>query len=189
MAVAVFIIHGTEGSPQENWFPWLQEKLEQQGCHVFVPQFPSPPGVPVKSAAWFDILKNYKEHINSETIFIAHSLGGIFLLRVLEKLKGQIRAAFFVATPIGIRPILNYDRDNIFSGFSFAWEEIKKKAQDFVVFHSDTDPYVGLENGKELAKKLGIDLSFIANAGHFNAKAGYLKFEALAERVLQILKN
>jgi hypothetical protein len=22
-----FIFHGTEGHPQENWFPWMKEKL------------------------------------------------------------------------------------------------------------------------------------------------------------------
>ncbi len=27
----VFIFHGTEGYPEENWFPWLKEKLEAVG--------------------------------------------------------------------------------------------------------------------------------------------------------------
>ena len=26
----VFIFHGTEGYPEENWFPWLKEKLEAE---------------------------------------------------------------------------------------------------------------------------------------------------------------
>ena len=39
----IFIIHGTEGYPEENWFPWLKKELEQKGHIVFVPQFPTPP--------------------------------------------------------------------------------------------------------------------------------------------------
>ncbi|MFA6410102.1 MAG: alpha/beta fold hydrolase [Candidatus Buchananbacteria bacterium] len=185
----LFIFHGTEGYPQENWFPWMKQELEQKGYKVFVPQFPSPPLIPAKIAEWFDVLKNYQQHINQNTIIIGHSLGGIFALRVLEKLAHPIKAAFFIGTPIGIYPIANYDRDNSFSGFNFDWAEIKNKAENFVVFQSDNDPYVGLENGKELAKNFGIGLSFIPNAGHFNKKAGYVKFEKLRDLVLEILKE
>ena len=42
------IIHGTEGYPEENWFPWLKSELEIIGYQTFVPQFPSPPVVPSK---------------------------------------------------------------------------------------------------------------------------------------------
>lgn len=185
----IFIIHGTEGYPEENWFPWLKWELEQKGHTVFVPQFPTPPIVPAKIAEWFDVLKNHKHYINEDTIFIGHSLGGIFTLRVLEKLTHPIRAAFFVGTPIGVRPILNYDRDSSFSGFDFDWDTIKKNSHDFTVFHSDDDPYVGLDNGRELAKNMGVELSFIPNAGHFNTKAGYTEFPELRDKVLQVLEK
>lgn len=189
MKSEVFIFHGTEGYPEENWFPWLKQKLEKKGYNVFVPQFPTPPVVPAKISEWFDILKDYEQHINENTILIGHSLGGIFTLRILEQLEHPVKAAFFVGTPIGVRPILNYGRDDSFSGFFFDWESIKKKAQHFVVFQSDTDPYVGLENGQQLAEKLGVQLNFVPNAGHFNAKAGYLKFEKLLEEVNKILEE
>ena len=121
MNANIFIFHGTEGYPEENWFPWLKQELEQNGYKVFVPQFPSPPVVPAEIAEWFDVLKNYEQNIDENSILIGHSLGGIFLLRALEKLNHPIKAAFFVGTPIGVRPILNYDRDSAFSGFDFDW--------------------------------------------------------------------
>ena len=32
------VIHGTEGYPEENWFPWLKKELEQKDYIVSVPQ-------------------------------------------------------------------------------------------------------------------------------------------------------
>ena len=183
----IFIFHGTEGYPEENWFPWLREKLEAKGCKVIVPQFPTPPIVPAKIREWFKVLDKYKEDINQNTILIGHSLGGVFTLRILEKLEHPIKAVFLTGTPIGVKPILNYERDSSFSGFDFDWQKIKTKAKHFDVFQSDNDPYVSLGNGEQLAKNLGVELTFIPNAGHFNKIAGYLSFPKLLEKIETIL--
>ncbi len=185
----IFIFHGTEGYPEENWFPWLKGQLEARGHQVFVPQFPSPPVVPAKITEWFDVLKDYDRYIDEGAILIGHSLGGVFTLRILEKVSHPIYAAAFIGTPIGVKPILNYDRDSAFSGFSFNWPAIKAKANNFIVFQSDNDPYVSLGNGEQLAKELSVELSFVPNAGHFNAKAGYTKFEALFTKIEELISQ
>ncbi len=181
----MFIFHGTAGYPTENWFPWLKEKLEAKGCTVYVPQFPTPEGQSLE--AWLGVFQAYQKYVDADTILIGHSLGGIFLLRLLERLAQPVKAAFFTGTPIGIQPMKNYDSDNSFSGFSFDWPGIRGKAGRFYVFQSDNDPYVPLANGEKLAQELGVGLTFIPNAGHFNAKAGYTKFEELLQAVEPLL--
>lgn len=178
------IIHGTEGYPEQNWFPWLKKELEQQDYKVSVPQFPSPPVVPAKISEWFDVLKGYE--LDEDTLLIGHSLGGVFTLRILERLDHPVKAAFFVGTPVGIKPITYYDRDLAFSGFEFNWDKIRRNAKRFVAFQSDDDPYVDLENGRSLAEKLGIILHFVPNSGHFNAKAGYTEFPDLLKEIMQV---
>jgi len=177
MAQSIFIFHGTAGYPGENWFPWMKEKLEADGCDVFVPQFPTPEGQ--SFAAWIEVLKPLMSKINQDTILIGHSLGGIFTLKLLETLDHPIKAAVLVGTPIGEGRVKNYEPDKAFAGFDFNWDKIKSSASRFLVYQSDNDPYVGLENGQNLAKHLGADLTFIPNAGHFNKAAGYLKFDEL----------
>jgi uncharacterized protein len=179
----VFIFHGTGGYPQENWFPWLKKELEKLGCNVVVPTFSTPEGQTLEN--WFAVLDKYKEDIDENTIFVGHSLGGVFLLRLLE--KHSAKAAFFVASPVGVLPIKNIETDKPFLEGGFDWEKINSHCKDFFVFHSDDDPYVCLENGEILARKLSTDLFFVRSAGHFNTAAGYTKFSLLLEKVKKVL--
>ena len=183
----VFIFHGTGGYPEENWFPWLKQRLEKLGCKVIIPQFPTPKNQTLGN--WLQVLKNYERFYNKNTILVGHSLGGAFLLRVLEKYNVKIKAAFLIAAPIGILPIKNYEADKLFLGktFGFDFGKIKNHCRKFFVFHSDNDPYVSLRNGEKLSKELNTKLIFIPNAGHFNTSAGYTKFEALFEKIKNIL--
>jgi predicted alpha/beta hydrolase family esterase len=159
----------------------MKKQLEELGHRVFVPKFPTPEGESLTS--WLEVLRDYEKYIDENTIIIGHSKGGLFLLRVLERLEKPIEAAFFISTPIGIRPILYFDADSMFSGFNFNWDKIKIHAKYYSVYHSDNDPYVDLENGNQLAKKLGVALNFIPEAGHLNAESGYTTFEALLEEI------
>ena len=34
------ILHGTDATPVNNWFTWLNEQLEQDGYKVWLPQLP-----------------------------------------------------------------------------------------------------------------------------------------------------
>ena len=187
MKSTIFIFHGTAGYPQENWFPWLKQELKKDGHEVIVPQFPTPKGQSLEN--WLKVIKPYRKIINSDTIIIGHSLGGTFSLKLLELLETPIRAAVLIGTPIGIKPIENYYNDNLFCSFIFDWQKIRNNAKQFLVYHSDNDPYVSLANGQQLAKKLDAKLTFIPNAGHFNSKAGYTKFNNLLDKLKFILNN
>lgn len=184
----VFIFHGTGGYPEENWFPWLKQELGKLGCNVIVPQFPTPKNQTLDN--WLNILKNYGQFYNKNTILVGHSLGGAFLLRVLERHDIKVKAAFIVAAPIGVLPIKNYESDRLFLGkFTFDWKKIKNHCGKFFIFHSDNDPYISIGNGEKLSKKLNTKLIFIPKAGHFNESAGYAKFYELLEKIKnQILK-
>lgn len=171
----VFIIHGVDGYPEENWFPWLRRELETRGYRVIVPQFPTPEGQTLEN--WLEVLEPYEDLLEG-SIVVGHSLGVPFLLKVIE--KHRIEAAFFVAGYVTVpeeNQFYEGSRSFIESGFDFAG--IKKNCEKFVVFHSDNDPYVSLDRAKLLARELWVEVTLIKGAGHFNSKAGYDKFEKL----------
>ena len=177
-----FIIHGAWGTPEENWFPWLKKELEKIGYTVTVPQFPTPEGQNLEN--WLKVWDQYKDQCNEDTILVGHSIGVAFILNILERLDQPIKAAYLVAG--FIRGLNNDEVDEINASFydhPLDWEKIKKNCKTFVCFNSDNDPYVPLEQGEEVAKNLGVSVTLVPNAGHFNKKAGYTEFPLLIERV------
>jgi predicted alpha/beta hydrolase family esterase len=179
------IIHGTEGYPEENWFPWLKEKLIRYGYEVIVPQFPTPENQ--NPEAWFEVFNKYKDMLNDETILVGHSCGGAFLLRVLEKINTKVKVSVFVAASAGVKPIKYYEVDRPYVEAPFNWEKIKNSSKNFLVFHSEDDPFICVENGELIAEKLGVELIRLKDAGHFNKKAGYTEFELLFEKLKPML--
>ena len=77
-----------------------------------------------------------------------------------------------------------FDKINrTFADKQFNWNKIKSNSKKFYVFHSDNDPYVPLEKAEDLAKKLGVNVILVKNAGHFNEKSGYNRFELLLTEI------
>ena len=182
MLADVLIIHGSYGSPDENWFPWLKKELERLDCRVFVPKFPTPKNQNLES--WLKVFNEYKKYLDKNSILIGHSLGCAFILSLLERLNIRIKAAFLVAGFIDFIGNDYFDTINrTFIKKKFDWEKIRKNCKYFFAYSSDNDHYMPLSMGEELAKKLNAKLKIIKNAGHFNEKSGYLKFEILLEDV------
>ena len=97
--VNVIIIHGSYGSPDENWLPWLKAELEKDGHDVYVPKFPTPGGQSLEN--WLKVFEKYERFLNEDAVLIGHSIGPGFILNVLENLEHPVRACFFVAGFLG----------------------------------------------------------------------------------------
>ena len=176
------IIHGAYGSPEENWFPWLKRELEKLGFGVAVPEFPTPKGQTLVN--WMKVLEKYESWFGEDLILIGHSIGPALILRKLEKVEKPVKAAFLVggfARQIGDP---RFDKINAtFFEKGFDWAKIKGNCGHFEVFHSDNDPFVPLKIGEELAENLGVKITLVKGAGHFNRAAGYTEFPPLLERI------
>jgi len=182
LMVNIFIIHGSFGHPEENWFPWLKSELEKIGCRVFIPRFPTPENQSLQN--WIKIFKEYEQYLDEESIVVGHSIGPAFLLNMLENIDKPITAAFFVSGFTGSLNNPKFDKINsTFSDRHFDWKKIKNNCLKFFVFHSDNDPYVPIQKAEDLAKNLGVDIILVKNAGHFSEKSGYKKFDLLLEKI------
>jgi hypothetical protein len=174
------ILHGSFGSKDGNWFPWLKEQLELKGNKVIVPQMPV--GVENQNFEnWSNVLS--KLEINKNTIIIAHSIAPIFVCKYLIRKQIKVKKLIFVCgfnNYLGIDPDFDAVNEPMFID---NFDDVKQFCNDIVCYYSDNDPYVKYEVEKEFADKLTDKQYIIKNGGHINAETGYTKFEEILEEI------
>lgn len=183
------ILHGTCGYPNENWFHWLGNELKNAGArNVLIPQFPTPEGQSLW--AWSNVFRDSCVEVNEGLVLIGHSLGALFILRVLESYGRGIRACFLVsglgAESLGIP---RFDSVNAsFTAEPLAWEKLRGLCSDYYVVHGDDDPYVPLRSAYRLGEGLHADVVVIKGGGHLNQAAGFVQFPRLMDLISQELR-
>ncbi len=176
------VLHGTSGYSSGNWFPWLKKELAKHGYKVWVPNLPKADKPNLKRYNEY-IFKNWK--FNKDSIIIGHSSGAVAILGILQDLPPEIviNKAFLVAgftTDLGWEPLKELFTRPI------DWEKIKKRAHQFVLFHSDNDPYVPMWQGKKLRDLLFAKLIILKNQGHFNVSSNpkFIQFPKLLQLIV-----
>ncbi|MFN8389940.1 MAG: alpha/beta hydrolase [Bdellovibrionota bacterium] len=178
------IIHGTGGNPKGNWFPWMAAELEKQGVSVQIPRMPTPEGQSLTN--WLTAFQQQIGEVDESCTVIGHSVGAVFLLRLLERLSGPIGRSVFVAGFVGRLGAPEFDTLNAtFVEAPYDWQTIRKNAGSVLCLSGSDDPYVPREQGRQLATNLNVQEQVIENGGHLNAGSGYLTFPLLLQEVLR----
>lgn len=174
----VVIVHGSYGSPDENWFPWLANNLRTLGHTTSSPTFPSPDGQSLDS--WLRKFESEIGPLTSNMVLVGHSLAPAFILSLLERAAGPVEGVFLVSGFLGPLGLEEFDSINeTFTCREFNWDRVRSNAGAIHVYNSDDDPYVPIDKGRELAERLGVCLNVIEGAGHINAGAGFTEFPRL----------
>lgn len=171
------IIHGSYGSPFENWFPWLYQQLENKGFKVLVPQMPC--GDNQNYDNWSKVLNSYKNFINENTTFICHSLAPAFIINYLIDKKLKIKKAVLVAPFYQKLGNEDFDKVNISFFIKKDFAKISNFIKERYCIISRNDPYVPNIASIDFANMINAKIVEIDNAGHFNSKSGYTKFDLL----------
>ena len=130
--------------------------------------------------------------INKDTIFICHSLGPLFVSRVLIEEKIKVKGLVCVEAA-GNHLMGNESFDRINRTFFIpSWEyldQIKNYIDFNYCFYSDNDPLVPYNILKEYIDHAATKSFFVEGAGHFNESSGYKTFPQLLELIKQIEIN
>jgi hypothetical protein len=175
----VIIVHGWEGKPDSNWFPWLTKELKTRHIEVAAPQFP--PDKRPKLSEWLAVLN--AQHPDENTILVGHSLGCITILRYLEHATKPVAGIVLVA---GFARSIEVDELSDFLRTPVDFSSARKHTQQSIVLASDDDPYVPLDEGLFLAEGLGTKALVKHGRKHFNEEEGITEAPEILDAVLKI---
>lgn len=166
MKKRVLIIHGWESNSREHWFLEEKERLEKLGHEVIIPNMPNT--FHPKEGEWVKVIEDFNPDENS--ILIGHSLGGIAVLRYLEKIDKSVPKCIFIATPIRmlIREGCDFGPVENFLDEEFNWEKIKQNCKEIIVINQTEDEWVPLQHGKDLASYVDGKLEIVDGTNHFD---------------------
>ncbi|MCB9812757.1 alpha/beta hydrolase [Candidatus Nomurabacteria bacterium] len=179
------ILHGTDNTSQNNWFPWLKAQLEEKGHGVWVPDLPraDEPNI----ARYNELLLSGDFDYGDETMLVGHSSGAVAILGLLEALPDEV--VVDTAVLVGsFKDDLGWEKLAGLFEKPFDLAKIKTKAKRFVFFHSDNDPYCPLEHAEYLSEQLGGELIVKSGQAHFSVKTAGEKYREFPE-VLKILSR
>ena len=188
-----FIIHGWGGYPEEGWFPWLKNELEDRGFEISVPQMPNADNPVIEK--WVRYLAKIIKEPDDNTILIGHSVGCQTILRYLETLPKSVK----VDKIILVAPWMKLDSKTIeeegqeVTEIARPWMEtpidfelIKNKADKIAAVFSDNDPYVSIEDNREtFENKLSSEIIIEHNKGHFSGSDGITELPSVLEAIIK----
>jgi uncharacterized protein len=154
------IFHGTNGSPDVCWYPWLGRRLADRGYAVEIPHYP---GLNVEPIADFlpQVLAGHA--FDEETVLIGHSGGAAMLLALLEHLDTTVAQAVLVA---GYSTQPNASQEPVLQD-AYDWAAIKAHVRDLYFINAPHDPYgCDAAQGRVMFDQLG-GTQIIHDGGHF----------------------
>ena len=191
----MFIIHGWGGSPEEGWFPWLGQQLQQQGFTVHIPTMPDTIHPRIKM--WLTHLSKIVGIIDANTYFVGHSIGCQAILRYVESFSGTVRVGGIVL----VAPWMYLDKQTMKEEgkesikIATPWVEtpidfknVKQKIRKCVAVFSDNDLYVPLDNSTLFQQELGAKVIIEKQKGHFSGSDGITKLPVVLQELLDLTK-
>ncbi len=191
MVKRVFIVHGWEAHPEDEWYPWMEKELKKKGFHVETPQMPNTDEPEIK--AWVSFLKEKVGKPDSETFFVGHSIGCQAILRYLESLPSgtKVGGAVFVA---GWFHLINLETDDErqtakpWLETPIDFNKVKSHTKNFAALLSDDDPWVPVSDSKIFEEKLNAHVIIKHKMGHFRVAEGVDEVPDVLKELLEIAK-
>ena len=183
MTQVIFIPGNGGSSTQDNWFPSVKEALESAGIAVVSVPFPDPDLA--RASFWLPFLREELK-ADKNTILVGHSSGALAALRYAEThtILGSVLVGAY-HTDLGIEA----EKLSGYFDTPWQWEAIRKNQKWSILFASQDDPWIPIEEPRYLHQQLNCEYHEFTNRGHFGGDYFKPQFEELTRALLRRLEE
>lgn|SRR3989338_9166257 len=183
MSTKIILIPGNSGSLiKENWFLSVKKDLEKVGLEVIARDFPD--NDLARKSYWLPFLMDELK-ADQNTVLVGHSSGAIAAMCFAE--QHPILSSVLVGA---YHSHLNLEKEKL-SGYFDApwnWEKIKSNQQWTIIFSSQDDPWIPIEEPRYLHKQLNCEYHEFKDQGHFGGDYNKTSFPELSQAILRNLE-
>lgn len=183
----VFIVHGYGASPINHWFPWLRDTLSQKEISVDILKMPTP--LTPKYNEWIDCLSENADVLNSNTFFVAHSLGCISLLKYLQQAGHEKQVGGIVLVSGFAKSLPDLPQLDEFVQEQPNYNQIIHIAKKRAVIAAKDDNIVPFLYSKELSDMIQSDFYAVEKGGHFLDTEGFITLPIVYDVLSRMIKN
>ncbi len=174
MKKKVLLLHGWGGSDYPHWQSWLAGEIAKEyGCVSFL-EF-SDYDFPILDVWKSELIEHLEEF--KPDIVISHSLANTLWFHLCndKSITRNIKKLLLVAPPS-----LNSEIEELKSFFPLHVPN-NLYADEAILVTSTDDPYLTVQEAKNLQKELDIEMKVLNNAGHINADSGFGEWNWIKE--------
>ena len=189
----IYIVHCWDGTKDDGWYPWLDEKIRDENNQVI--RFTMPDTEHPKIKRWVNELDRHVDKLDNNTYFVGHSIGCQTILRYLEtKDITKIGGILFVAPWLDLLPQAisdkeSYDTAKPWINTPIDFNKIKQFTNNIVSIFSNDDYFVSLEQEKEFKKLLNSKTLIVKSKGHISADDGIYELEEIYNCLEKIIRG
>ncbi len=172
------LLHWRWWDSNENWLPWLNRELTQKSFKVHIPNLPNTNTPAIREQLTH--LDNHNSNLEELNLIIWHSLWCQLAMKFIEENKIKNSKIILVAPTYPWlaeelwKEILwdVYETIEKYYNTQLDFEKINTQNNEIIIFLSDNDPYINMENAKNYYKNLD-NTKFVEfkNKWHFNKAA------------------
>lgn len=188
----IYIVHCWDGTKDDGWYPWLDEKISNKDNKVF--RFNMPNTANPKIEEWVTELDKQVKDLDENTYFVGHSIGCQTIMRYLEnKDVKRIGGILFVAPWLDLLPEAVSDEESFNTAkpwidTAINFKKIKNITDKISCIFSDNDYFVSLDQEKRFKELLNAKTIVVKGKGHISAEDGVYELDVIYDLLAEMLK-
>lgn len=188
----IYIVHCWDGTKDDGWYPWLDDKISNENNEVI--RFNMPNTAHPKIEEWVAELDKQVNDLGEKTYFVGHSIGCQTIMRYLERKNiDRIGGMLFVASWLDLLPEAINDDESF--NVAYPWihtpidfEKIKRITNKITCIFSNNDYFVSLTQ-QDVFKKLNAKIVIVNDKGHISADDGVEELDEIYDELLKMIED